>query len=230
MWKDVLDFVFPVFCLGCNKEGEWLCGGCLDDFLKQSFVQACPVCHLNNNSGLLCLTCKPNSYLDKHFAAIEYGEDKLSGKIIHTFKYEYIESVFFVLEKVIEKYLSENTDKFSNIDFVVPVPLHPRRSAERGFNQAELIANKVAFCLKKEMRKDLIVRKKYTSNQAHLGREDRMKNISGAFGLSSDLNIKDKNILLVDDVFTTGSTMQECAKVLKDTEVSCVIGFTIVRG
>ena len=218
-----------MFCLGCEKEGCWLCPDC---FIKigADGEEFCPVCHKYNADGLVCSGCQGQSFLDSHLAIIKYEEDKLVGDLIHNFKYNYAEEIFGVFTKIISGYLSKNFGYFKDIDFVVPVPLHGRRLAERGFNQAELIANAVSQIIGKTAVNKIIFRRRYTSVQAKLNRNDRIRNVCGAFVMNEDFAVKDKNILLVDDVFTTGSTLQECAKLLKKNGAKKVLGFTLARG
>ena len=118
-------------------------------------------------------------------------------------------------------------------DFVlVPVPLHRDRLAQRGFNQAELLGYEVAQKFKIAMWPDLLRRRKNTKPQIELKREKRLVNMTGAFQLNKQYGdkIKNANILLVDDVITTGATMNECAKILKNSGAGAVWGLALARG
>ena len=211
---------------------------CPECFVKMEInaQKACPVCHRYNNDGGTCLPCKNKLFLDSHLAIMKYEEEKLVGDLIHNFKYNYAEEIFTVFAKIINNYLPQNIGYFADIDFVVPVPLHGRRLAERGFNQAELIAGVVAKLINKEVKNKTIIRHRYTSVQARLKRPDRIKNVSGAFVMNKEMGMNHApqgctaSILLVDDVFTTGSTLQECAKLLKQNGAKKVLGFTLARG
>lgn len=228
--KAVKDCIFPVFCLNCKKEGQWLC---LDCFIKieANGEEFCPICHKYNKNGAVCLECKSQSFLDSHLAIIKYEEDKLVGDLIHNFKYNYAEEIFGIFIKIITDYLSQNFYYFKDIDFIAPVPLHGRRLAERGFNQAELIADTIARIIGKKVENKIIFRHRYTGIQARLNKLDRICNVDGAFAMNNnEIMVKDKNILLVDDIFTTGSTLQECAKLLKINGAKKVLGFTLARG
>lgn len=101
-----------------------------------------------------------------------------------------------------------------SFDLVVPIPLHVKRKKWRGFNQAEIIAEDLAQKFKVRLGNQL-VRNRETKTQVGLSKDERKKNINGAFSLISTVGIKSKNILLVDDVYTTGATMSEACKVLK---------------
>ena len=218
-----------MFCLGCEKEGEWLCVNC-EASLSLDNILACPVCHFYNDNGRCCARCASISYLDEQRAIMKYSEGGLIGKIIHSFKYDYIEELLPVFVRLMEKYFKNNQIVFSHIDWIVSVPLHSRRLAERGFNQSALIASEASKLLNKKYMNNLFVRVRYTKIQARLKREDRVKSIKDAFALEKEFDIKGKNILLIDDVFTTGGTLQECAKLLKQSGAKNVIGLSIARG
>ncbi len=226
--KIAKDYVFPIFCVGCSQEGVYLCSVC-EALIDKTPVYACPGCNSGNQTGDCCGSCRSESYLDNHIGAVKYEEDKIIGRIIHRFKYDYIEDYKIVFGGLIREYISICSCRFSGIDLIAPVPLHPRRFAERGFNQAELIAQDVGKSSGIPVSSDLLKRVRYTRIQARLNKDERIKNIKDAFKINKDIDIKNKNILLVDDVFTTGSTLQECAKVLKQAGASSVRGFSVAR-
>ena len=128
--------------------------------------------------------------------------------------------------EMIDDFLRYHRGVLSEIDLVVPVPLHRRRLAERSFNQARLLADILGQRIRRPV-VDLLRRERYTLQQAKLSREERQGNVHHAFVRS---NFQADAILLVDDVFTTGATMQECARVLKDNGAKRVIGFSMARG
>lgn len=221
------DYVFPIFCLGCNQEGVWLCGDCLKK-IDLSGVCCCPVCHKETARGVSCSNCISNSYLDAHIASTVYKERELIGKLIQGLKYQYVEE----LREVFSSILSMFFDKYKNVfevDLVTAVPLHKKRLAERGFNQAEVLGGIVADLLNKP-KENILKRHRQTKQQAKLLRQERLKNVGEAFGLIDGVEVEGKRILVVDDVFTTGSTVQECAKVLKEAGCEKVIGFSVARG
>ncbi len=221
------DYIFPLFCLGCKKEGMWVCKDCLNQIETVGIFQ-CPVCEKENKNGRCCDNCKTSSFLFWHIAAGKYNEDELLGKIIYQLKYQYVEEMGEYVSFFIESFLEARKKDFSSFDYIIPVPLHKRRFAERGFNQAELIA-KIFSEQTNVPILDCLKRQRYTKQQARLDRDKRQKNLDNAFLLHS-LELKNKKIILVDDVFTTGSTMQSCARVLKDAGAGEVVGFTLARG
>ena len=114
-------------------------------------------------------------------------------------------------------------------DLVVPVPLHPKRLQERGFNQSGLLAKEFSRRLGLPISFDLLVRKKWTQPQTRLNRKERLENVKGAFGLCEADAVRGRRILLLDDVFTTGTTLSECAKTLKRAGGSEVHVLTVTR-
>jgi len=223
--EEIKDYVFPVYCLECRKEGEWLCKKCFDK-IDISGVFCCPHCHKNTKEGGYCFACSKDLCLVSSFAIVVYKEDGLIGEIIQILKYNYAEDILIVFEKLINNFVKQNQSLFSQIDLVVPIPLHKKRFVERGFNQAKLIAEIVAREINKPCR-EVITRSRHTLQQAKLRRDERLENIKDAFKIVDSVQ---GSILLVDDVFTTGTTLQECAKVLKEGGARSVTGFTVARG
>jgi len=114
-------------------------------------------------------------------------------------------------------------------DLIVPVPLHPVRLRERTFNQAELLARSLSKQLDVPYESDLLIRCRPTRPQAELNRQERTRNVRGAFDLRGEARVKGLRILLVDDVFTTGSTAEACARLLKSAGARTVVVVTAVR-
>jgi len=220
------DIFFPVSCLNCNKEGSFVCEECLQT-LDLSGVFCCPICHKKTELGDYCDTCQP-LFIDGEIAIIQYDEKALIGEIMHSFKYQYVEELEKTIEKMIKEFLLKNN--LATFDVITFVPLHGRRYVERGFNQAEKIALILAkLCNKPAI--NLLKRTRYTKPQAKFKRQERLVNLKDAFEFCyKKTDLSGKNILLVDDVYTTGSTMQECAKVLKSNQIGKVVGFSLARG
>ncbi len=219
------EFIFPIFCLGCDMEGKWLCDVCFAT-VRWKGVYCCPVCHKPRAHGSVCDVCVPNSFLSAHIALTQYQEEGLIGDIVRHIKYHYIEELLSLLETVVGQILKDQAIYVADIEAVVPVPLHKKRFAERGFNQAELIAMMVAEHIEKPVLKEL-TRVRATPHQAKLGREERIVNVRDAFFMKPTTH---QVILLVDDVYTTGTTMQEAAKALLQAGVREVRGFSLARG
>ena len=221
----VKDLFFPKFCVTCeNVEGEWLCETCLAKIAAPKMFYC-----LQPAAGGV-------SYLDNAAAFFSYEENTVA-KLIKLFKYNYLTDLAEIFAKIIKKEdFNFNWRGFT----VVPVPLHPRRERERGFNQAEITARIFAEKLGLEINTGLR-RGVYTTQQAKLTKEERQKNLKNAFVWDADNKrvpsrnsgtplIAGEKVLLVDDVFTTGATMQECAKVLKNNGVKVVWGLALASG
>ena len=211
------NLLFPKFCAGCGQEGCWLCDECL------------PKINTSKTTTLsVGQTEKAAANLDGVTALFDYGENSVS-KLIKMFKYNYLLEIADIFEKIIID------SKFSNAwsDFIIiPVPLHARRERERGFNQAEIISKLFSKKFGLNINNNLH-RVIYTAQQAKLSGEERRKNLKNAFvwgDVSGDPLIAEKKVLLVDDVFTTGATMLECAEVLKNHGVKIVCGLVLARG
>lgn len=209
----VKDIFFPKFCVNCNKEeGEWLCAACFAAITAPRPFS----CLQPTGDGI--------SYLDNATALFSY-EENIVSKLIKLFKYNYITELAEIFAQIIKK---------GNFNFnwrgytIIPVPLHPRRERERGFNQAEIIARIFAEKFGLEINTNLR-RGVYTAQQAKLSKEARQKNLKDAFAFNAE-KIAPEKVLLVDDVFTTGATTQECAKVLKNNGVKTVCGLALASG
>ncbi len=152
--------------------------------------------------------------------------------MINQFKYEpYIKELSKPLTSLIIHHLI-NLNKTSNLfDFVlVSIPLHKKKLKQRGFNQAEEIAKELSENLKLPVFNNILIKTKQTPAQVELEKGEREKNIKNVFLCQEPESMINKKILLVDDIFTTGSTMEECARILKDAGAKEVRGVVVARG
>lgn len=225
--KEGQEYLFPVFCFGCNAEGAWLCCACLERDISVFGVWCCPVCHAPQTGGVCCQACVPASSLASHIAIMPYAEQSRIADILHAIKYQYAEDAFSVIDAIVKSFFLDHANALPQVDIIVPVPLHRRRYAERGFNQAEEIARRLGANIGIPSQ-TVVSRGRYTEQQAKLSRDERQKNMTDAFIASAALS--GKRVLLVDDVYTTGSTMQSCAKALLDAGADVIHGFTVARG
>jgi len=178
----------------------------------------------------VCEGCRPQSYISRHVAVNKYEEHGLVGTIIHTFKYQYAEDVFSVIERMVEQFVHRESSVFEGVDILMPVPLHKKRFAERGFNQASLIGQCVSEKTGIMFSDQALIRARDTPHQARLDRAGRLQNVADAFLLKNPALIAGKHVMLVDDVLTTGTTVQECARVLLEHGARDVSAFTLARG
>jgi len=227
-YKNIKDYVFPIFCLNCDKEGSWLCTNCIKKLNTRGGF-SCPICSGVNPLTITCKDCLEQSFLCSVVSIFEYKEGEVISKLIYNLKYQYAEEVLSTLKILVDNFIDINLKVFDNVDMVTFVPLHKKRKAERGFNQAEKIAEIISTKIDKPLL-EILFRSRNTPRQARLDRKERLKNVSDAFVVKDNVVIDNKNILLVDDVFTTGTTMQECARVIKSKNSNLVHGFTLARG
>ena len=223
MWKTkfylkVLDLFWPRQCLNCSKQGKYLCIDC---------------CALIN----LATRYEVNiDYLDYLFWATPY-KDKIVQSCLHYLKYQYVKDLAQELTDLIIAYFNllnyspilEQADRQAFV--IVSVLLHKSRMKERGFNQSEEIARSLSKKLGIPLIEQALLKTKKTLSQMDLSREERLKNVSGVFAINPENEnaIEGKKIILIDDVYTTGTTMQECAKVLKQNHATEVWGVVVAR-
>lgn len=240
--KFVLDVLFPVFCFSCGTEGEFLCAECRGKILF--LYPACPVCKNKNKDGRPCEgACRKKTNLTRLLSAVDY-DDPLINELIKSFKYGFVSEIGETLNSLTVKFLelhqitAENKKgetrffkKKPESFLLIPVPLHKKRKNWRGFNQAELLAELLGKKLGIEVRPDILARSKNTAPQAELEtREKRFQNIAGAFEIKNPAGLRNKIAILIDDVSTTGATLEECAVVLKKAGAKQVCAITAARG
>ena len=236
-FRNVLDFVFPQKCISCDgeiQEGDYfLCVPCRDDigFIQQPFCFLCGVpadmSYDYPHEEFVCGDCRKNPFKFNQARSLGFY-DTVLRTTIHHFKYRKQTWVLSEMNLLLEKYFQENPRFYQGFT-VSPIPLHFNKMKERGFDQAFLIARQVAVILKLPLEGGLLRRVKATSPQATMTRAERTLNIKGAFEVNRPEHVSDKDILLVDDVFTTGATVDEAAKILKQNGARKVYVFTLGR-
>jgi len=187
------------------------------------------VCHESQPFGMCCDGCIEQSSLDSHIAATVYTHGSLVAKMIEALKYQYVTDIVHDIHALCIPLYEQYSELFTSVDIIVAIPLHNKRFAERGFNQSELIA----ACIGAHMNipiVSLLKRVRYTRQQASLDQAARIQNMDHAFEVIPDNMAAHSTVLLVDDVYTTGSTMQSAAQCLKVAGASSVIGMSIARG
>ena len=231
LWKSkiklkdfILDILFPKFCASCGLEGNYLCYDCfyLIEILDRQY---CPFC--NSPNLRTCPSCDKN--LNGLFCAASY-QNFIVKKMISEFKYEpFVRDLSKILSYlIIIHLLNSNRIIFLNDFSLIPVPLYRKKLRQRGFNQSEEIAKELSSVFKIPLLKNALIKTKNTDSQVDLKKEEREENLKDAFICSDE--VRNKKILLVDDVFTTGSTMEECAKILKKAGAKEVWGVAVAKG
>lgn len=233
LWRTCLDLVFPITCLGCGKEGSLACRHCLS-LIPEPDSQVCPECKIPfSPSGATCTRCRSQTALDGLFVARIYRFRFLQN-LIHALKYQFLQKTVSPLALLIQESLAHHSLPLP--DLIIPVPLHPRRLRWRGFNQAELLARELQKNLSPGLTIPLdttsLKRIRLTQPQMKTDtREERLQNLTGAFRVHSEVAgpLIGKYIWLIDDVATTGTTLNECARALKLAGVKKVWGVVIAR-
>ena len=214
--EKILNLIYPPVCAFCNEiNSNFLCDRCKNKFnlMKISVVD-------NYKDAPV--------YFDEHFYMFKY-EKEIREEIL---KYKFDEKSY--MYKSYAKILSEDDTLKNNFitkyDCIVSVPIHKNRFKQRGYNQSELIARELSSKLGKIYFSDILVKNKNIVAQSSLDRLNRVRNIKDAFVFGKNINhIKDKNVVIFDDVFTTGATVNECARILKEAGVKLVGVLTIAK-
>lgn len=230
----ILDLFYPPKCLICGElllygaKDRWVCPKCQTDipFLKGPHCRKCgsPLSTGEKNSGQTqCGSCRDTSFaFERGYAAFSYADMKYA---ISRFKFSCVKECGIGLGRLMTSFMKDNFEaEFSEYDFMVPVPIHKKRRKERGFNQTEVLAEEISRLTGKPCQSKLLLRSKNTKAQNALSAKLRKSNIKYAFEVADTNAIEDKKILLIDDIFTTGGTVNECARSLYmagASEVSC---------
>ena len=221
--RSVIDWVFPPACAGCGKEGEVFCPECLASIIpiKQP---TCRYCSASLTKAGICVRCleADHPYTEMVSYAV-YAGNLRSG--IHALKYQ---NNFWLGDVFGSLLIQPLIDKNWPIDVVMPIPLSEDRLHERGYNQAALLSNPIAkhFSWKHDQRS--LVRIRENHSQVALTREQRFENVRSAF-LAEPPKQSKLNVLLVDDVFTTGATLSEASKALKAVGFNNIYAITLAK-
>lgn len=229
---NLLDFLFPKKCVGCGKVGRYFCSECINNISQSELV--CPFCERASVGGLVHPVCRRKFGLDGLWSLGVY-QDPLRAAI-QRLKYKWIEELALILVDITLDYWAKynpilvtelKRDGGKNW-LVVPVPLHWQRQNWRGFNQASLLGQALAKKIGLKYQESL-KRIKKTKPQVGKLSAERRQNIKGAFALSPNSKLTTYNILLIDDVWTTGSTLKECCYILKRGGTKKIWALTLAR-
>ena len=231
--KDLaLDILFPPICVNCGnslikeEKGRAVCNACLSKITIHTTL-FCGICRarLPENKKI----CHKNS---QYLLGAATNFDETIRNLIHQFKYQKWQRVLNPLKIILEIYLNNlqfNSESLKNY-IVIPIPLHKNRLQERGFNQAELIGKIIAEKYNLPLETKILFRNKETKSQAELKNwGERKNNLASAFKIENADYLKNKNIILVDDVCTSGATIQEAAKILKENSAKKIIALVIAK-
>lgn len=219
MFKDFINLLYPQPCSACGeiltKNESSICTACIVNLPKTNY-------HLQFDNPLNKIFWGRVS-IEMVAAYYYFNKGNKVQNLLHQLKYKGANQLG---EKIgfLYGYDLLNIDNFKNIDFIVPVPLHPKKMKKRGYNQSEYFANGLAQALKKEVITNLLLRTVNSETQTKKSRFNRWENVATIFTISENQPIIGKHILLVDDVITTGATIEGCAQLLiqKKAKVSVV--------
>lgn len=221
--QGLCELVFPPYCLKCRTKRlhrfpeEILCSQCLDR-LEHNIPPFCPLCsrHLNHPRYLTkCHSCTHyHLHFDFAWSSLIYN-DALKN-LLHQFKFNQKTLLQYFFTQTMISFISRYALDINQFDYMMPVPLHPTRYRERGFNQSELLALGISQHFLIPLLNNHLIKIRPTLNQSLSQRKDRFTNLKGAFRIQPSKKICGKNILLVDDLITTGMTASETALTLKN--------------
>lgn len=229
-YSEILNFLFPPLCHICHSyisdaDAIQICPKCRETFtaIKSPYCTVCGIpfnCHGDNHICGVC-TIEPPKF-DSACAAYTYhGGIK---ELLHNYKYTPKPQLRKPLGLLLVDKLTEYVHQI-HPDLILPVPLHKKRLRQRGFNQAILLGEILSKQWHLPLERNLLQRIRYTKPQVTLSAVERRTNVNGAFAVKNSVPLSGKKIVLLDDVFTTGSTLNECAKALKSAgaiEVHCI--------
>ena len=220
----IVDFLFPRWCVGCGREGEFICPSCRRS-LPRVMPPLCPRCGKPRPSGTLCPTCVSwQAEIDGIRSPFRF--DGVMRQAIHQLKYRNLRALAEPLAKLLNDYLATNPIPG---EVLVPVPLHQKRLRERGYNQSRLLAKELGKLTNLPVVDDCLIRQRHAPPQARSSTvEERRRNVAGAF-VCRDHRLQDKQVLLIDDVSTSGATLDAGAAALKTARATSVWGLVLAR-
>ena len=233
--QKVLDWFYPRVCPGCQSPSDreerywcWECWGAIALFEEMGHCSICG--HPSEGAvshSFVCGSCRAHRpAFDRARAAADF-RGTLQDQI-HAFKYNHAfwmqQDLCDLLEGAVQAHFSP-----AAIDVVLPVPLFPTRQRERSYNQAALLAEELALRIDRRVDEQSLVRIRKTETQTHFNAAKRRENMSGAFAVVRPEWVRQRCVLLVDDVMTTGATLDECAKALKKAGARTVWALTVAR-
>ncbi len=231
-----LNLIYPKRCQGCGSKLHYenrfyLCLECLKKIKLNSppFCIKCgrPVAGMAEIE-VVCGKCAGAKYdFDKAFFCCNY--EGLVKELIHKFKYNHKKFLIYIFNKLMVDF-AKNYISINNLDMVAPVPLHRGKLQQRGFDQSLLLSRNLSKTLGLSHSYNILTRDKDTRQQTGLSKKQRLDNIKGAFSVKSKKVFDNKRVLLIDDVFTTAATANECAAALKKVGAKSVTLLTLAKG
>lgn len=224
IWADLLALFFPVRCVNCHQAGSLFCSECQR---KVEFVlpPLCPLCGSPSSNDQLCRQCQRDAPAIDGIRSVAFFEGPLR-QAVHAFKYRGLRSLAAPLASLMAVYCRRDP---LPADAIVPVPLHRSRLRERGYNQAALLARALGAEIGLPVHEDWLVRTRATPPQVGLDASGRKMNVAGAFHCRDGDAVAGCRVLLVDDVCTSGATLESCSLALCQAGARSVWAFTLAR-
>lgn len=229
----VIALLYPPACTICAvsiRSGEYLCDEC-EEKAARIVAPFCEKCSEPFEGAIVGpFSCANCAHRTMHFdaAVAAHRSRGVVREILHAFKYSRQIYLRHLVARWLRLAMDDERLRGRHFNVIVPVPLHPTRQRERGFNQASLLAELLSREISVPWR-PLLERVRYTTTQTALDRAERLENLHNAFRLRKNANVRDCSVLLIDDVLTTGSTLSECARVLKRAGAYSVYAATAAR-
>ena len=220
----LLDLIFPPRCLGCKRVGAWYCAQCISA-IAYIHPPICSRCGQELAGAVTCAACRRSplpAALDGLRAVAHHGG--ALRQAIHALKYERLSVIAEPLGLLLHNYLQQHSLPCT---LIIPVPLHPERQHERGYNQSALLADVLCRHSGQPLNTQALIRQRHTRPQVGLDEKERRQNLRDAFQCVARLD--QQQVLLIDDVCTTGSTLSECAQALRAAGAHAVWGLTLAR-
>jgi ComF family protein len=218
-----LDLLLPLRCLGCGREGDLICPSCRQS-LPMIRLPLCQRCGATSSEGNLCHSCINYPLTIDGIRSVFLFQSTVRQAILHL-KYRHLKAVAAPLSQLLAEYIGSHPLKG---EVIIPVPLHPKRLRERGYNQASLLAKELSILVGLPVVEGALIRVHDAVPQARTKSAiERRRNVEGAFACQQ--RFEGRQILLIDDVCTTGATLDACATALKAAGASSVWGLTVAR-
>lgn len=221
--RGLLDLLFPPRCVSCRERGSLLCAKCRDEF-ELVEPPLCPHCGRPMVSDRLCPLCQRDPLQIDGIRSVAYFDGTLR-EAIHHFKYYNLQDLAIPLGKSTSDYWKKSPVP---AEIIVPVPLHIDRLRERGYNQATLLARELGKSIGLPVSENSLVRVRATRPQVDLKAQERKENVRDAFRCSN-MGLMEKRVLLIDDVYTTGATLEACSVALRQVGARSVWALTLAR-
>lgn len=211
--EDLFRIFFPKLCANCEnhltKNEEIVCTFCRHDMPLTDFI--------NYSENKITKTFYGRIPLEKATALLYFRKKGITKKLIHELKYKGNEEIGAFFGNWIGEIIKENNE-FSDIDFIIPVPLHQNKLKKRGYNQVLKFGERVSYYLERPLLEEVLIKTSTSKTQTFKDRFERLNTIDKQFYLNEVSILKNKHVLLIDDVITTGATLEACAKKIQKTE------------